>query len=144
MKIRTGVVYFILVLLAVSCEGKINQKEGQGVNDEVLQDQKKFTTIQWQDSSINFGTIKEGEKPLIHFRFKNTGDHPLYVVSVNASCGCTVVNYTKGAIQPGSSGEITGEFDSKGKSGEVNKTITVVTNTKFNMQHRLMFTGTVN
>jgi hypothetical protein len=46
---------------------------------------------------------------------------------VNASCGCTTPDWTKTAIEPGSTGFIKASFDPKGRPGYFNKTLTVTT-----------------
>ena len=53
-------------------------------------DPATFTTIEWLDSTFDKGTITEGEKIELAYRFKNTGDNPLIIENVQVSCGCTV------------------------------------------------------
>jgi hypothetical protein len=103
-------------------------------------DSSKFTSIQWIDSSRDYGKIKEGQKLEVSFRFKNTGDKPLIIESARASCGCTVAEPPKEPISPGNEGEIKGSFDSNGKSGAQHKTIYVMANTKGTQSHELNFT----
>lgn len=90
---------------------------------------KQLTTVRWIDSARNFGSIIEGQKLAISFRFKNTGDKPLVIESVHPACGCTVADYPKQPLKPGEEGEITGEFNSEGREGQQHKEITVATNT---------------
>jgi len=52
--------------------------------------QPELTTVQWLDSVQNFGKVTEGEKVLISFHFRNTGDKPLVITNVTASCGASV------------------------------------------------------
>lgn len=78
----------------------------------------------------DFGRIKQGEKVRHNFKFTNTGKSPLVIASVQASCGCTTPNYPKTPVAPGTSGEITVEFDSSGKSGSQMKTVTINSNAK--------------
>jgi len=87
------------------------------------------TTIQWIDSVRNFGSVSEGQKLSVSFRFKNTGSKPLVIESVQPACGCTVADYPKEPIAPGNEGEITGAFDSQGRPGSQHKTIAVKANT---------------
>lgn len=111
--------------------------------NDVLSDSSKFTTIEWLDTLVNFGTINAGESAHIKFRCKNTGDKPLYIASVHPSCGCTVADYTKSAIPPGGMGEVNAVFDSeRAPSPIVRKTIEVNTNTS-NPSPYLVFTGEV-
>lgn len=77
----------------------------------------------------DFGTINEGEKVKFRYLLKNTGQAPLIIQSAQPSCGCTVPNWTKEPIPVGGTGYVEAEFDSKGKTGMQNKTITVTSNT---------------
>lgn len=103
-------------------------------------DSTKFTTIEWLEQTKDYGKITEGQKLEVSFRFKNTGDKPLVIESVQPSCGCTAAAPPKEPIAPGSEGEIKGEFDSNGKSGSQHKTMSVVANTKGTQRHELTFT----
>lgn len=88
------------------------------------------TTIQWLDSAVNKGTITEGEKIEITYRFKNTGEKPLIIKDVRPSCGCTVAEKPLEPIAPGKEGMIKAVFDSQNKPGPNHKTITVISNTQ--------------
>jgi hypothetical protein len=111
---------------------------------KVMADTAKYTTVQWLDTLVNFGTASKGEQVKVSFRFRNTGNQPLILASVRAACGCTVPDYTKGAVPPGGEGEVTGAFDSnKSAAGEVRKSIFVTTNTKNKTRQTLIFTGLV-
>jgi hypothetical protein len=88
------------------------------------------TTIEFDQDSHNFGKIRQGEVVAHTFKFTNTGENPLRVETVKPSCGCTSPNWTKEDIAPGKTGEIVVEFDSKGKNGMQNKSVTVVTNSE--------------
>jgi len=73
----------------------------------------------------DFGTIEEGVQATVTFTFKNTGNAPLVLNSVKASCGCTTPKWTKEPIAPGAEGVITAIYNSKGRPGNFTKTITV-------------------
>lgn len=77
---------------------------------------------------IDFGDIKPGEKAACDFTLKNTGKRDLVVRKTRASCGCTAVTMGQNTIAPGQSIVIRATFDSHGKSGRQNKSITVITN----------------
>jgi hypothetical protein len=77
----------------------------------------------------DFGTIKEGQTVEYTFTVKNTGEAPLIIQKADPSCGCTVPAWTKEPIEPGKSGFVKAKFDSSGKSGLQNKSITVTANT---------------
>lgn len=112
---------------------------------KLMADTARFTTVQWLDTLVSFGTVNKGEQVKVKFRFRNTGDKPLILASVRAACGCTAPDYTKGAVAPGAEGEVTGAFDTnKSAAGETRKSIFVTTNTKNKTRQTLIFTGLVN
>ncbi len=107
-------------------------------------DTAMYTTIGFKDTIINFGTINMGEKTNILFEFTNTGSKPLYLTEVKPGCGCTVANYSKGAIPAGGKGTITASFDSnKSHPGTVAKNIFVTSNTSNGITHTLTFNGEI-
>ncbi len=82
-----------------------------------------FTAI-----SHDFGVIEAGEKVSHLFTFTNRSEEPLIISSVNGSCGCTVPEWSKEPVLPGSEGQIEVFFNSKGKVGQQTKTVTIDTN----------------
>lgn len=105
------------------------------------------TTIEFENSTYDFGTIDEGEKVQYAYKFKNTGTEPLVISNAKGSCGCTVPNWPREPIAPGGTGEIMVEFDSKGKGKEggqkQTKRVTVTANTD-PANTFLTITGTVS
>lgn len=77
----------------------------------------------------DFGTVHEGEKVSYVYQFKNNGQAPLIIQNAAPSCGCTVPEWSKEPIPVGGKGFVKAEFDTNGKSGVQNKTITVTANT---------------
>ena len=63
--------------------------------------------MEFEETEFNFGKIKEGEQVEHVFKFKNTGEAPIVVAQVSASCGCTTPTYTSTPVKPGEVGEIT-------------------------------------
>lgn len=94
----------------------------------LVADNHPKTTIEFESSSHDFGVISEGEIVQHVFKFTNTGSNPLFIKDVIASCGCTVPSFPKNPIAPGKTGEITVEFNSKGRPGTANKNVLVVSN----------------
>ncbi len=92
--------------------------------DELAQSPK----MEFESTQFEFGTIKQGEKTTHNFEFANTGKSDLVIRKIKASCGCTATNPEKMVIKPGESSHITATFNSAGKKGRQNKTITVITN----------------
>ena len=141
MKRVSFLFFFVAGILLLSCAGPDKTTPSA---DSHLADTANFTTIQWLDSVVNFGTITQGEKIRLQFKFKNTGQKPLFITNVRAGCGCTVPSYTKEAVAPGATGEITAEFDTnRSTAGNVHKNVVVHTNTSNGNEHNLIFTGNV-
>lgn len=92
----------------------------------------KLPKIEFEKDFHDFGKIIQGEKVTFAFKFKNTGKSLLLISSVSTSCGCTVSDYPKEPIMPGRSGKVDVSFDSEGKRGPQNKTITIFANTQPN------------
>jgi hypothetical protein len=84
---------------------------------------------QFANLEHDFGTVKEGQVVEYTFAVKNTGQAPLLIQKADPSCGCTVPDWTKDPIPVGGTGFVKAKFDSSGKSGAQNKTITVTANT---------------
>lgn len=101
------------------------QKE---VPEPVKKKVRKRAKIKFDGLVHKFGTIKTGDKISHQFKFKNTGNAPLVIKSVDVSCGCTFPSYPFLPIEPGKEGAIDVTFDSEHKIGRQKPTITVVTN----------------
>jgi hypothetical protein len=78
----------------------------------------------------NFGTIKQGDQVNYEFVFTNAGKDDLIITNATGSCGCTVPQYPKEAIKKGSKGAIKVTFNSAGKMGMQDKTVTITSNAK--------------
>ncbi len=77
---------------------------------------------------FKFGKINQGEKTEHTFVLTNSGKSNLFIRKVKASCGCTAVQPDKNVIVPGGSVNIKTVFNSAGKVGNQNKTVTIITN----------------
>jgi hypothetical protein len=123
---------------------KSNKPLDQAAIDRAMADTSNFTTIQWLDSSLNFGSITEGETVNIKFRYKNVGNKPLIIGNVIPACGCTGTQFNNQPLAPGKEGEISAQFNSINQHSPVHKSITVLANTKGVQQHQLAFAGEIN
>jgi hypothetical protein len=85
--------------------------------------------IEFDTMEHDFGTVNEGQKVIHVYKVKNSGEAPLVIQNVAPSCGCTVPDWTKTPIPAGETGFVKAEFDTKGKPGMNNKSITVTANT---------------
>lgn len=86
------------------------------------------TTAEFAGEVYDFGEVPEGTKVTHQFSFTNTGENPLKLTRVKASCGCTTPSFSEDPIAPGETGFIDVEFDSSGKPGFQNKSVTVTGN----------------
>jgi len=125
--------FFIIVLVFfTSCSERGNQK----LPGDVVSNPKSASgtevnnlpVIEFVKDLHDFGKVIQGEKVSFGFRFKNTGKTDLVIAQVNSSCGCTVPGFPKTPIKPGQENVISVMFDSAGRKGVQNKTITVVSN----------------
>ena len=93
-------------------------------------DKLPATQVEWSKEVYDFGEVAMGEKILYKFTFKNTGEQPLRVTHVKPSCGCTTPDWTREAIAPGEEGFVEVQFDTNGKKGAQNKSVTLFLNTE--------------
>jgi len=82
----------------------------------------------FKEESYNFTEIPEGPQVTHEFKFSNTGKEPLILSNVRASCGCTTPSWPKEPILPGKDGTILVTYNTQGRPGAFNKTITITSN----------------
>ena len=143
MNIKQRISVFILIsfnfLAACNSGDKKNPDNKTMINPEVVNNpatasgdspkEAHVPVFQFNEESHDFGTMLQGDKVSYAFRFKNSGTGDLIIRSATGSCGCTVPEYSKDAIAPGKEGIINVTFNSEGKEGNQNKTVTIVANT---------------
>jgi hypothetical protein len=88
--------------------------------------------FKFKEDEFNFGTIKQGEAVTHEFEFTNTGSEPVIITSAAGSCGCTVPVWPKEPIAKGQKSTIKVTFNSAGKMGMQDKTVTINSNAKQN------------
>ncbi len=108
---------------------KLKEKAKTELKPEVPSDTVNVAKIEFNEEVYDFGTIDQGESVEHVFKFKNTGKAPLTVTNARGSCGCTVPKWPKEPIAVGETGEIQVKFNSAGKKGPQNKTVTLTANT---------------
>ncbi len=86
------------------------------------------TTMKFDETNFDFGTIPDSKEVKHVFKFRNTGKNPLMIAKADVSCGCTVPSFSKEPIAPGAEGEITVTFNPKGKSGKQHKNVIIHSN----------------
>ncbi len=88
----------------------------------------KGPVMTFETKTHDFGDVKQGDKVSYIFTYTNTGSDTLRIDNVVSSCGCTVPNSFDKKVAPGTKASITVEFNSAGKMGVVNKTLTILSN----------------
>lgn len=99
--------------------------------------------IKFNETVFEFDTISQGESVSTKFEFTNEGKSDLIIRKTKASCGCTASKPTKDTIAPGETSEINVTFNSRGKRGKQNKSITIISNDPNNSQFNLYIRGFV-
>ncbi len=89
---------------------------------------REGAVLKLEKTQHNFGTIKEGDVVSVTIRFKNTGDKTLEIRDVKSSCGCTAAVLSSRVLKPNEEGKLRIEFDSSDRSGNVTRTVTLVSN----------------
>jgi hypothetical protein len=84
--------------------------------------------LKFKQEKHDFGTITEGTVATYSFEFTNTGKTPVVISNVQPSCGCTTPDWTREPIMPGKTGRVTASYNSAGRPGNFNKTVTVINN----------------
>ena len=107
---------------------------------QIPKDSSLFTKITWLDSTErDFGTIPEGQKLEVTYRFLNAGNKPLIIARVQPSCGCTVAEQPEEPILPGKEGVIKASFNSEGRVGINHKKLYVIANTLGTQSNEVQF-----
>ena len=129
-----GLFALSLVVLATACKQESAADKITDADMKAIQEQNaiagRIAKVEFDKEFHDFGTIKEGEIVVTEFIVKNVGDSDLLIHEAKGSCGCTVPKPPKEPIKPGASAPIKVSFDSKGKPGSQEKTVTLTTNTQ--------------
>ncbi len=81
--------------------------------------------VSFDKTSHSFGLIMEGEKVSATFTLTNKGSKPISITKTNASCGCTIPNFSKDPIKQGKKGTVELIYNSKGRVGAFSKSAIV-------------------
>lgn len=84
--------------------------------------------VSFDNRVFDFGTKPSGPSIPHSFVFTNNGKSDLIIRNVRAGCGCTATNPEKTVLKPGESSKIDMKFDTKNRTGNQFKSITVTTN----------------
>jgi len=142
---------YVIDRLRLSVNGQIVPGGQLTITANIQEDFSKLTSaerqkaakIAFNDTEFNFGDIKQGEKVEHTFRISNKGKSDLVIRDVKASCGCTAVKPDKNIIKPGETTSMKAIFNSAGKTGRQNKTISIITNSPDQPRSILWIKGNV-
>ena len=85
--------------------------------------------LSFKEEKLNLGDVTQGPQVTGEFEFTNTGKSMLTIKKIQPACGCTgVVADEKKEFQPGETGKIKFTFNTEGRTGVNEKTITVESN----------------
>lgn len=127
---------FIIDRLSIYIDGVADRNNRLIVSANIQEDfsslsaeeRAKAAHAEFASTTFNFDQLKQGEKVSYEYELTNTGGSDLIIRKVNASCGCTAVVMDNKVIKPGEKTGIKVTFNSAGKLGKQNKTVTVITN----------------
>jgi len=92
-----------------------------------------LTTVSLNETTHDFGTVAEGEKPETVFKLTNNGSTDMIINRAQASCGCTTPDAPLNKpFKPGETAEIRVQYDSNKRPGPINKTVKVYGNFETN------------
>jgi hypothetical protein len=131
------------MLLAFTVASQAQEKTAQPATTTTVAPAQAATTpaqaenpnaaeFKFDKDEYNYGTIKQGDKVEYDFTFVNSGKEPLVITDAHGSCGCTVPTWPKEPIKKGEKGVIHVTFNSAGKMGMQDKTVTLNSNAKSN------------
>ena len=115
----------LIVFVAMMCVAFV------GFAQDEMKDKNKGE-MKFEHTRHDFGVFAQDTAVVTHeFVFTNVGKSPLIIHQANASCGCTVPEYTLEPIMPGEKGKITVTYNGKGRRpGVFRKSITIHNNGK--------------
>ena len=127
---------FFVAICAVGLLSCANDNNNTGIATDAVSNSasasgeanENLPEIKFDKEEFDFGKITQGERVSHSFTFINSGKTNLIISGASGSCGCTVPEWPQQPIQPGEKGKIDVVFNSEGKSGLQEKTITVITN----------------
>jgi hypothetical protein len=134
----------------LAIDGEANSAFSIGTSATIKEDFTKLTpeqiasapVVKFDTNVFDFGNIKEGESSTFNFKMSNTGKSDLLIRDIKTTCGCTTAK-NPGVVKPGETVDLTAVFNSRGKRGRQNKSISIITNDPNNSTVVLRMIGNV-
>jgi hypothetical protein len=109
----------IAFCLAITCLAG----EAQTAGDPVLVP-KPPDVLLLKETKHDFSKIPQGRPAIYSFQIMNTGQEPLSLTNVQASCGCTTPEWSRSPIAPGATSWIKVGYNAYAE-GPFTKTVTI-------------------
>lgn len=132
---------FLASLLTIFTLG-IASAQNTTNNDKAQAENQNGPKIEFANTTHDYGDIKKGGDGNCEFTFTNTGNEPLILSNVRASCGCTTPSWTKAPVMPGKTGTIKVRYNTNNIGG-FSKRVTVNSNSVTTPTVTLTIKGTV-
>ncbi len=129
--IRRSWMFMVVILAGLATKAQTNTGNIVKPVPEVLQ---------LKETGFDFGKIPQGRPVTHNFTIVNSGDTPLLLDNVQASCGCTTPEWSRDPIKPGASATIKVGYNAAAE-GYFNKTITIQYNSQ--QSKTMVISGTV-
>ena len=125
---------FFALLMITACTANDQKKEASidliknPLTAEKNAKELLMPEIKLESDVYDFLELQQGQSVSTEFIIKNIGKATLLIRSAKGSCGCTVPEWPREPVSAGETATIKVTFNSAGKKGRQNKTITLVTN----------------
>ena len=107
----------VLTLMLSACA----EQSGKVVNQEVSEPVAQASTLVFEPSTVDMGTLKEGDDVVAYLRVRNAGDTMQQIVDVQTSCGCSVAEPEESLLMPGGFTRIRVTVDTFAKQDDIRK-----------------------
>lgn len=98
--------------------------------------------IEFEETEFDWGTVRQGEKVMHRFKFRNIGNAPLNIENITTSCGCTIAESSE-VVAPNDYGQIDVTFSTGKRKGKKSKLIYVESNDEENQLQVLAIHGLI-
>ncbi|MFC1838383.1 DUF1573 domain-containing protein [Thermodesulfobacteriota bacterium] len=102
------------------------------------------SNLKLSESSINFGSVKEGPPVTKTITLTNEGTELLTISNTATSCACTTVGLSKSSLNPGESTELLITYDTYKYPGKFDKTVTIFTGPEGKEENVIHISGNVD
>jgi len=133
MRIFKTLIYLTVFFVLVACEGLT----------EKVRNKAPKTSMRIENPVRHYYPVIRGEKLKVSYKFKNTGENPLLIRDVQASCGCIITNKFDRPISPDGIGYIEFEYDSSKNIGFVEHYVLIVANIDSTYSNEVKFATNV-